>query len=115
MAKKDPVSPELHQAILNRDRQIMLSSGVLQRTTCVAPVVDPSQLGMCFGRSTLDHVQDSYGRMGRRAASDAEHLVTICQAHSEAGARAGYQWNTAHRPELRQYLATAALAPPEDD
>jgi len=92
----------------------MLASGVIQKITCIAPVVDRSQLGMCFGRSTLDHIKDQ-PRMGVRATSDEAHLVALCEAHTEAGARAGFQWNTSHRPELRVYLALAGMAPVEDD
>lgn len=53
--------------------------------------------------------------MGVRAPSDEAHLVTLCESHTEAGARAGYQWNTAHRPELRVYLATRFVETDEDD
>jgi hypothetical protein len=104
----------LRQAILNRDREMMISAGISQRITCAAPVIDPSQQGMCFGRSTLDHVKDQ-PRMGLRAPSDEAHLATLCEGHTEAGARAGHQWNTAHRPELRQYLAFATLGEAVDD
>ena len=36
--------------------------------------------------------------MGKRAPSDAAHLVTLCWHHHLDG------WATAHRPELRAYL-----------
>lgn len=52
----------------------------------------------CAGKLTLDHVQDGYGRMGKRAPSDPAHLVTLCAHHHLDG------WATSHRPELRAYL-----------
>lgn len=70
---------------------------------CVAPVVDPKELGRCWGALTQDHVKDD-PRMSEKAPDDEEHLVTVCDGHSERGARAGYQWNTANRPLLRRYL-----------
>lgn len=70
---------------------------------CVAPVVDPKELGRCWGGLTLDHVKDD-PRSSVKAEDDEEHLVVVCDGHSERGARAGYQWNTSHRPALRRYL-----------
>ncbi len=43
--------------------------------------------------------------MGDRAPSDRYHLVSVCAGHSEKGMKAGYQWNTAHRQDERDYLA----------
>lgn len=94
--KKDPVTPEVRAAVLKRDGG------------CVAPILDQQASGTCWGRLTLDHVKD-HPRMGRRAPSDEAHLVTLCEGHTEAGAKAGYQWNTAHRPILRTYLFTRML------
>jgi hypothetical protein len=47
-------------------------------------------------------------RMGLRAESDPRHLVTLCQSHTEPGAKAGYQWNTSkvNRERVRAYLAS---------
>lgn len=92
MRHRDPVTKELRQRVLTRDEG------------CIAPLVDPSQSGTCWGRLTLDHVKDE-PRMAKRAPSDERHLVTVCEGHSEAGARAGYQWNTANRALERMYLA----------
>jgi len=115
VARKDPVSPELRQLVLNRDYAAMRAAGLHAKgQTCVAPLVDPSQWGLCWGRSTLDHIKDQ-ARMGLRAPSDETHLVALCEGHTEAGARAGYQWNTAHRPELRVYLALAVVEDTEDE
>ena len=83
MTRRDPVTPELRIAVLERDR------------ICVASNFDDAD--ECRGRLTLDHVKDQ-PRMGRRAPSDMAHLVTICEHHHLDG------WATAHRPELRGYL-----------
>jgi|ERR1035437_378273 hypothetical protein len=88
---KDPVTPELRQAVLERDRG------------CVARRLD-SLAGYCSGTLTLDHVKEE-PRLGVRAPSDPAHLVTLCQGHSEVGMKSGHQWNTANRPLLRSYLA----------
>lgn len=94
MKKNDPVTPQVRRAVLTRDQW-----------KCVAPVIDPSESGNCWGRLTLDHIKTD-PRMSKRATSDPAHLVAICQGHMEDGRKAGYQWNTAHRPELREYLRT---------
>jgi len=82
--RPDAVSPELALAVLRRDGG------------CVAVTLseDPST---CGGRLTLDHVKDQ-PRMGKRAPSDAAHLVSLCWTHHFDG------WATSHRPELREYL-----------
>jgi hypothetical protein len=86
--KADPVTPELRVAVFLRDK------------ACVAVTLgeDPST---CHGRATLDHVKDQ-PRMGKRAPSDARHLVTVCEHHHLEG------WATSHRPELREYLRGVA-------
>ena len=84
-AHKDPVTPEVRQAVLERDG-----------FDCVEPLVWGTL--DCAGRLTLDHVQDGGGRMGKRAPSDMAHLVTLCEHHHLDG------WATSHRPELRAYL-----------
>lgn len=70
---------------------------------CVAKKLDPNESARCWGRLTLDHIKDA-PRMARRAPSDPAHLVTLCQGHTEDGRKAGFQWNTANRPSLREYL-----------
>ena len=92
----DPVSPELRIAVLERDGG------------CVAVRLgeDPAS---CSGRLTLDHVKGD-PRMGVRAPSDMAHLVALCEGHTESGARAGRQWNTANRPLLRRYIEEANRA-----
>ena len=116
MVRKDPVTEEMHQRVQTRDAsfvKLMLAEAGLPELAiarffwthpiCVAPWLDSSEWGTCWGRSTLDHVK-AEPRMGKRAESDEGHLVSLCEAHTENGIRAGYQWNTAHRPELRLYL-----------
>ena len=78
------MTPELRISVLTRDKM------------CVAAklgAADP-----CSGALTLDHIQEGYGRMGKRAPSDPAHLVTLCWHHHLDG------WATSHRPELRAYL-----------
>lgn len=71
---------------------------------CPAVVMDPSQLGSCWGDWRLDHVRDN-PMMGQKAPDDEDHLIALCAGHDERGARAGYQWNTASRDLERAYLA----------
>lgn len=96
LRQPDPVNEETRRFVLRRDGQ------------CVAHVIDErhvcrDQWGVPhrsdeLGKMTLDHVKDA-PRMGKRAPSDAAHLVTLCWgAHIRSG------WATSHRPELREYL-----------
>jgi hypothetical protein len=84
--RRDPVTTTVRIEVFERD------SG------CVAPEL--GALDLCNGRLTLDHIQDGYGRMGKRAPSDPGHLVSLCWHHHLDG------WATSHRPELRAYLAS---------
>ncbi len=83
---RDRVTPELRIAVLESDQG------------CVAPLLDYF-CDPCNGRLTLDHIQDGYGRMGKRAPSDRAHLVSVCWHHHLDG------WATSHRAELREYIA----------
>jgi hypothetical protein len=85
-AHRDPVTPQLREAVLRRDGGCVAS----RACSCIAS-------GNCSGRLTLDHVKDQ-PMMGKRAPSDRRHLVTLCWHHHLDG------WATAHRPELRAYL-----------
>ena len=90
--RRDPVTQELRIRILERDQG------------CVAPRLGGSSMD-CGGRDTLDHVKDE-PRMGKRAPSDAGHLVTLCEAH-----HLWTGWATSHRDELRAYLRS--FLPPD--
>jgi len=92
--KRDPVTPELREAVFRRDMG------------CIAPFIEKT-IDLCSGRLTLDHVKDQ-PMMGKRAPSDMEHLVTVCWHHHLDG------WATAHRPELRAYLAVMQSTPPSE-
>ena len=85
--RTDPVTPEVAAAVYARDGG------------CVAPRLGGSSMD-CDGRDTLDHVKDQ-PRMGKRAPSDVDHLVVMCERHHLWNG-----WATAHRPELRAYLAS---------
>ena len=99
LRRKDPVTPGLYYEVIARDLRV--AGG------CVAAFLDLShgcrdQWGTPFPPEnvplTLDHVQDGGGRMGKRARSDREHLVSLCyHAHLNG-------WATSHRPLLRLYL-----------
>ena len=84
MRRRDVVTPETWLEVMTRDAY-----------TCAAGRLGPPD--PCRGGLTLDHVKDQ-PMMGRRAPSDAAHLVVICYHHHLDG------WATAHRPELREYL-----------
>ena len=88
--RADPVTPEVAEAVMRRD----LHGCVAQRIAAV----NQWAITPCDGRATLDHVRDE-PMMGKRAPSDPQHLVTLCWHHHLDG------WATAHRAELRAYLA----------
>lgn len=92
MTRKDRVPPELAIEVFKADGG------------CVAPKIDPAELGRCWGRLTIEHVKAEQ-RMGKRAEPRRDRLVSLCLGHTETGMKAGYQWNTAHRPELRAWIA----------
>lgn len=98
---KDPVTPELHDEVIARD--VRIAGG------CVAAFMDPTH--GCRNRwgdpqrpdaeLTLDHVQDRYGRMGKRAPSDPQHLVSLCWYAHLGG------WATSHKDPIRWYIDKA--------
>ena len=92
-SKKDPVTPALRLAVLQRDGE-----------RCLARRLD-SLADYCDGPVQLDHIQEGYGRMGKRAASTPGTLASVCRHHHLDG------WATSHRPLLRSYLALSV--PPE--
>lgn len=88
---RDPVTPELRQAVFDRDGY------------CAAPVID-ADCGPCSGRSQIEHVLEQ-SRMAKRAPSDLAHCVALCENHTEPGMKAGRVWNLSHKADLRRYLA----------
>lgn len=112
--RADPVTPFMVHRVTLRDlRTVWEHSGsplafdrwrIENSNPCVAPVLDPTQSGRCWGRTTLDHVHDEHGVGKPRATSDEAHLVSLCQGHTEDGRTAGHQWNTANRDKVREYL-----------
>ena len=104
----------LRAEVQERDRQVVMRwlvanghpiprSSLQQLPACPAVVMDPSQWGKCWGPWHLDHVKTDL-RMGVKAEDEPDKLVDLCAGHDERGARAGFQWNTAHRAEERKYL-----------
>lgn len=87
---RDVVTADVALAVLNRDQG------------CVAVRLGASPVD-CRGRITLDHVRDRAAMGGRRAPSDAAHLVSICEQHHLWNG-----WATSHRAELRVYLREVA-------
>lgn len=89
-ADDDRVTPDLAAFVLKRDGPCL-----------AAKLGEPG----CWGRTTFEHVK-SQSRMGDRAESDPQHLVALCEGHTEHGMKAGYQWNTdaRNRERVRDYL-----------
>lgn len=88
MTRADAVTGTVREDVFARDGY-----------ACVAPRL--GAVDECRPPLTLDHIQDGYGRMGKRAPSDTAHLVSVCWHHHLDG------WATAHRPELRDYIKAA--------
>ncbi len=79
MSHKDPVTPELRIAILRRDSGCIAADNhhLVRRLFALHP--HPAE-DACRGRLTLQHVKDQ-PRTGKRAPSDPEHLVVVCEHH----------------------------------
>ena len=92
MTRRDRVTPSLAAEVFARD------SG------CVAPRLGAES--PCWGRLTIEHVKAEL-RMGKRAEPRPDRLVSLCEGHTEPGARAGVSWNAtkANRAKVRDYLA----------
>ena len=90
---RDRVTPKTALAVFTRDGE------------CVAVKLGAPAAG-CRGRLTLDHVR-AHPMMGKRAPSRPESMVALCEGH-HLDTRAGANWATSHRPELRLYLASVA-------
>lgn len=83
--RKDPVTPELRDAVLERDKG------------CLGPRV--GMPGNCHFHLELDHVRAS-GGLGLRSPSTMENLATLCRDHHRLKTEAGRTW----RPPLLAYL-----------
>lgn len=94
---KDPVTIELRNAVIHRDRQ-QCYKRMGKYDPCVAGFLFPTESTSCSISLTLDHVKDE-PRMGKRAPSDEQHLVTLCSYHHLES-----PWATSNRPALRWYL-----------
>lgn len=103
MTRSDPVTSELHAAVLTRDRECVQAK-LDPRHACLDIWGNP-HASTNLERLSLDHVQEGYGRMGKRAPSTMGTLVSLCGRSHLGG------WATSHRPELRAYLASVASAP----
>jgi hypothetical protein len=96
MKRRDPVTPIVALRVMVRDGGCVAALLDLEHQ-CTGQFGNPVHRDS-IGAMTLDHVKDQ-PRMGVRAPSDVEHLVTLCWgAHLLTG------WATSHRPELRAYL-----------
>ncbi len=94
----DPVTPEVREAVLRRDRGCVLALLQPLSHSCrdawgnYHSMWDQDVL-------TLEHVKDADAlSMGKRAPSDPQHLVALC-AHANIGVP-----SKAQRAMLRQYL-----------
>ena len=107
MTRKDPVTPEMAEAVIERDRQAMVRASVdfLGSPVCIAPILELGAWTDCWGRSTIEHVKAQL-RMGKRAEPRPDRLVTLCMGHTEPGTKAGLSWNAtkANRAKVRAYL-----------
>ena len=105
--RPDAVTPRLWLAVVQRDRCRCVAPSLGAADDCRGPFGENPWLDaeqMFSSSLTLDHVKDQ-PRMGKRAPSDAAHLVTLCWHHHLDG------WATAHRPELRAYLREVEALP----
>lgn len=86
-------------------KQALVDRIIKRDKGCLAPRLDPQESGKCWGRWTLEHVNDEPTR-GKRAPSDEQHMVCLCERHAGLNLKAGEQWNTKreNRYKLRRYL-----------
>lgn len=83
-AHRDPVTPELHEYVVSRDRG------------CMGPRLEME--GPCLGRLEVDHV-DTAG-LGRRGPSIPANLISLCATHHFLKTTNARVW----RPIFREYL-----------
>lgn len=91
----DPVRPDLHREVVQRDGGCV--AAILDRGHECRDAMGEPHAWSALDRMTVDHVQEGYGRLGRRAPSDRAHLVAMCHAGN-------LYWAPSHRPEERHYL-----------
>jgi len=89
---RDRVTPAVALAVFARDNG------------CMAPRLGGSAMD-CWGRNRIEHVK-AEPRMGKRAESRMDRLLTLCEGHTEPGMKAGYVWATdrENRERCREYL-----------
>ena len=90
------VTPELHAAVLIRDKACLLSR-IEPDHLCRDTWGNPHAAGD-LAKLSVEHVHDGYGMMGKRAPSDMAHLVALC-----AAANVGVP-SKAQRAAFRAYL-----------
>jgi hypothetical protein len=126
--KRPPISREewrvLYDHVLLRDRDVVIrlaekagllpvklpiNGAILIGTrgieVCPAWVMDPNELGVCWGLWKIDHVQEwGVQSKGLKAPDDEDHLLSLCAGHDERGMRQGRVWNLSHRELEWRYL-----------
>ncbi len=101
VSRKDPVTADVRRAVLLRDRMCILAR--LHPDHVCRDVWGFEHPSDDLGRLTLDHVHDGYGLMGRRAPSDAGHLVALCGLANVSVP------SHEDRVSFREYLASVAV------
>lgn len=101
---KDPVTPEIRRAVLERDRGCLLAR--VDSTHICRDKWGREHAPTYTGLLTVEHVKDQ-PMMGRRAPSDMAHLVAMCYA-GNVGVPSKKQ-----RAAIREYLASVEPTEPE--
>ncbi|HTR71896.1 MAG TPA: hypothetical protein VMH41_16930 [Mycobacteriales bacterium] len=98
-AQADPVTPEMHAAVMRRDRECVaakLGFDHVCRTRFGVP-----HAPFAVDVLTIEHVHEGYGMAGKRATSDLGHMVALCGMLNNRPPSAEM------RAAFRQYLAHA--------
>lgn len=83
MASKDPVSPELHAAVLARDGYCFMRR--LDKEHICRDSFGNAHAASDRTLLTVDHVHLYGAQMGKRAPSTERNLVAMCAASNVAG------------------------------
>lgn len=75
---RDAVTPELHAAVLVRDKRCVLS--IQDAAHVCRDQWNREHSAFDLAALTLEHVHCQGGMMGKRAPSDMGHLVALCAA-----------------------------------